>query len=185
MKLSFLNANLAQCSPTDVSQITISICVIPAWGCLYWLLQGAVSFKEQPTEIVLALFQGRVMCAQTKFLGTKLLASGNPCEVGQGLWSWRWETPTLPALGGSEMLSYIDFLWVGTRPYPINYQGVQGWGDCWAPILGNLTLIRSSNIPNIGDTAWESVEEEGRGQGDSSLLKLKRMDFALSFCHRQ
>ena len=45
-----------------------------------------------------------------------------------------------------------------------------GAEDYWAPILGSLTLIRSSNIPNIDDTAWESVEEEGRGQGENRIL---------------
>lgn len=53
--------------------------------------------------------------------------------------------------------------------------------DYWAPILGSLTLIRSSNIPNIDDTAWESVEEEGRGQGGSCLLKVKIIEWTFYY----
>lgn len=137
-------------------------------------------FSEKPPEIVLALFQGRVMCPQAKFLGTKLLASGNPCEVGQGLWSWRWETSHSGSTGWVLRCSLIQTSceWA---PDPIQSITKGSREDYWAPILGSLTLIRSSNIPNIDDTAWESVEEEGRGQGGSCLLKVKIIEWTFYY----
>ena len=46
-------------------------------------------------------------------------------------------------------------------------------GDYWALIMGSLAQTGSSHTSNIDHTAWKSVEEEGKGQGGSSLLKLK------------
>lgn len=38
---------------------------------------------------------------------------------------------------------------------------------------GGLAQTGSSHTSNIDHTAWKLVEEEGKGQGGSSLLKLK------------
>lgn len=62
-------------------------------------VSSEIAVSEQPPEIVLALFQDRVMCPQTKFLGTKLLTSGIPVKWAKGSGVGGGKLPTLAALG--------------------------------------------------------------------------------------